>query len=149
MPSGGPAFSHEECQGQLCCCCGVKLSKYKAISVTDEALVMQYGPSPSYDSSVPNYPTGLCSSCQRCLYKIRSKQPVKSWDGPQPHSWSMFNIDAIFRARTCGTPGLNGELRKCDICSHVRSNPIGSSLPKKEEINPVLVPWSTADSKPE
>ena len=129
MPSGGPAFSHQEFRGRLCCCCGVKLSKYKAISATDEALVKQYGPSPSYDSSVPNYPTGLCSSCQCCPYKIRSKQPVKSWDGPQPPSWSMFNIDTIFGARTCGTLGLNGELQKCDICSHVRSNPIGSSLP--------------------
>ena len=45
------------------------------MTASEEALVKDYGPCSSYDSSVNSYPTGLCASCQRALYKIKAGKP--------------------------------------------------------------------------
>ena len=120
------------------------------MSAAAESLVKEYGPVTAYDRSLTNYPSGLCTSCHRALYKIKAKQPVKMWAGPRPPSWAGFKIDAIFGARSCGSPDQKGELRMCDICAHVRSNPIGSKLSKKEANKPkVLQPRGTKDEAPE
>ena len=116
------ALSHEECCGHLCCCCGKKLTVDRRMTSSEEALVKDYGPCSSYDSSVNSYPTGLCASCRRALYKIKAGKPEKSWGGNQPKNWEDFDIDSIFGVRKCGTENF-----KCDLCNHVRSNPVGTS----------------------
>ena len=120
------ALSHEECRGRLCTCCGFKLSTSSVMSAAAEALVRQFGPHPAYDSSILFYPTGLCSTCQHCLYKIRAGTPVKAWGGPQPPSWAQFNIETIYGVRKCGTTDQQGEVTMCDLCSHIRFNPAGT-----------------------
>ena len=96
----------------------------------EEELVKMYGPNPAYNSTVYSYPVGLCSSCRRALYKIRAGQTIKSWCGPQPPTWAKFNIEAIFGTRKCGSLNQNGDKMECDMCKHIKFNPIGSSLPK-------------------
>ena len=113
------ALSHEECRGWLCTCCGFKLSTSSVMSAAAEALVQQFGPHPAYDSSILSYPTGLCSTCHRCLYKIRAGTPVKAWGGPQPPSWAQFNIDTIYGVRKCGTTDQQEEVTMYDLCSPI------------------------------
>ena len=46
-------------------------------------------------------------------------------------TWTEFNINSIFGAQTCGNIDTQGLTQLCDICKHVKFNPIGSNLPKK------------------
>ena len=92
------------------------------MTLSEEALVKDYGPCSSYDSSVNSFPTGLCAYCRRALYKIKAGKPEKSWGGNQPKNWEDFYIYSVFVVRKCGTKNFN-----CDLCNHVRGNPIGTS----------------------
>ena len=120
------ALRHEDCRGRLCICCGSKLSTSSVMSTSEEALVKEFRPHPAYDRSILSYPTGLCSTCRHSLYKIRAGTPVKAWGGPQPSSWAQFNINTIFGVRTCGTTDQKGEVLMCDLCVHIRFNPVGT-----------------------
>ena len=51
------ALIHEECCGLLCCCCGKKLTVDRRMTSSEEALVKDFEPCSSYDSSVNSYPT--------------------------------------------------------------------------------------------
>ena len=94
-------------------------------------LVKEHNCCSSYDPSILSYPTGLCSTCCCALYKIRSGERMTSWGGPHPPTWTEFNIDSIFGARTCDNIDTQGVTQLCDICKPVKFNPIGSKLPKK------------------
>ena len=71
MPSCGPAFSHEECRGHICCACGIKVSKLSVISFGDETLLKDYGPHPTYGKEIISYPVGICPSCKNDLYNVK------------------------------------------------------------------------------
>ena len=148
MPSYGPAFSHEECRGRICCACGIKLSKLSVMSVADETLLKNFGPHPTYDREISSYPVGICPSCKTDLYKVKSGKVPKNWSDNKSPRWSKFHIDLIYGVRTCGVLDSNGISRLCDICLHVRSNPIGSTLSKKEANKPkILIPRGTEEPK--
>ena len=98
-----PSLSHDQCRAKMCCCCGVKLPKEQLISPKVELMVKMFGPNLSYSSTVASYPTGLCSSCNRVLYKIKVVEPEASWGGSHPPSWTNFSADGIQGVRTCGT----------------------------------------------
>ena len=133
-----PALDYEECRRRLCCTCGVKLSSPSMMSAADEDLVRKYSPYPGYSREVKSSPVALCPTCQRSLYKRRSGNIPKGWGGDEPPAWSRFSLDSIYGARTCGSLDSEGKLRMCDLCTHVRSNPIGSILPKSIATKPVL-----------
>ena len=122
---------HEDCRGRLCICCGSKLSTSSVMSTSEEALVKEFRPHPAYDRSILSYPTGLCSTCRRSLYKIQTEITVKAWGGPQPSSWAQFNIDSIFGVRT-----PEGEVLMCDLCVHIQFNPVATIYYKHQD--PVL-----------
>ena len=130
-----PPLSHIQCRERMCCVCHMKIGKAKPISAASELLVRTHGPDKAYDSSNPAYPTGLCASCQRALYKIRSGKPDAGWDGPMPPSWSHITPVGVSGVRRCGSK-VDGsdELLLCDICTHVRGNPIGV-MGKKVDLN--------------
>ena len=56
------------------------------------------------------------------MYKIKAGKPEKGWGGNQPKNWEDFDIDSNFGVRKCGTDNF-----KCDLCNHVRGNPVGTS----------------------
>ena len=68
-------LSHEMCRMRMCCCCGVKLKSPKSMSARLEELVKQWGPDPGFDSQISSYPTGICSTCQRDIYKVKQGKP--------------------------------------------------------------------------
>ena len=100
----------------------------------EELLVKIHGPYPTYDRFNPCYPKALCSSCRRALYKIKAKQLPEGWRDCQPPSWKKFNVNKIFGVRKCGTFDNYGKQQKCDICTLVRSNPIGESGPNRPKM---------------
>ena len=134
MPSSGPSLTHEECRFCLCVCCGLKQKKSIAMTEAEELLVKIHGPYPTFDRFNPCYPTALCPSCRRALYKVKAKQLPKGWRDCQPPSWKKFNVNKIFGVRKCGTFDNYGKQQKCDICTLVRSNPIGESGPNRPKM---------------
>ena len=79
---------------------------------------------------------------------MTSGKVPKNWSDNKSPRWSKFHIDLIYRVRTCGVLDSNGISRLCDICLHVRSNPIGSTLSKKEANKPkILIPRGTEEPK--
>ena len=97
----------------------------------EELLVKIHGPYPTFDRFNLCYPTALYPSWRRALYKVKAKQLPKGWRDCQPPSWKKFNANKIFGVRKCGTFDNFGKQQKCDICTLVRSNPIGESGPKR------------------
>ena len=85
-------LSHEMCRMRMCCCCGVKLKSPKSMSARLEELVKQWGPDPGFDSQISSYPTGICSTCQRDIYKVKQGKPEAAWLGPKPPAWSDFQL---------------------------------------------------------
>ena len=115
-----PPLTHMQCRERMCCVCHNKIYKGKPISISSAILVKTYGPDKAYDSNNLSYPTGLCSSCQRALYKIRSGKPDAGWAGPMPPSWSNIIPVRVSGVRNCGSK-VHGteELLLCDICTHI------------------------------
>ena len=103
MPSSGPSLTHEECRSRLCVCCGLKQKRSIAMTEAEEPLVKIPSPYPTFDRFNPCYPTALCPSCRRALYKVKAKQVPKGWRDCHPPSWKKFNANKIFGVRKCGT----------------------------------------------
>ena len=148
MPSCGPAFSHEECRGCICCACGINSLKLSVMSVADETLLKNFGLHPTFNREISSYPVGICPSCKTDLYKGKSGKIPKIWSDDKSPRWSKFHNDLIYGVRTCGVLDSNDVSRLCDICLHVKSNPIGSTLSKKEANKPkILIPRGTEEPK--
>ena len=131
-----PALSHEKCRAMMCCCCGVKLKSEKKVSARLEELVKQWGEDPGYDSSISSYPNGICSTCERDLRKVQASAPEASWGGLKPPSWASFSAGRILGVRKCGSvPDGGGDPAICDICAHVKENPIGQRGKKSDVVN--------------
>ena len=114
-------LSHEMCRMRMCCCCGVKLKSPKSMSARLEELVKQWGPDPGFDSQISSYPTGICSTCQRDIYKVKQGKPEAAWLGPKPPAWSDFSANRMHGVRKCGIIlDTSEEPSMCDICTHVR-----------------------------
>ena len=131
-----PALSHDQCRARMCCCCGMKLKSEKKVSVRLEELVKQWGPDAGYDSSNSSYPTGICTTCERALRKVKTSAPEASWGGLKPPAWESFSAGRIYGVRMCGSvPDGGGDRVICDICVHVRGNPIGQKGSKADLAN--------------
>ena len=106
------------------------------MTVRLKQMVREWGPNPGYDNTVNSYPKGICFTCERALCKVKNGKQETSWGGLHPPSWGIFHAKKIHGVRTCGTvTEPNTEPLLCDICVHVRSNPIGqkggkSNIPK-------------------
>ena len=148
MSHNAVPLTHEQCRSRVCVCCGVKLKKNGLMSSSTMKVVKEHSCYPLYDPSILSYPTGLCSTCYRALYKIRSGEQMTSWGGPHPPTWTEFNINSIFGARTCGNIDTQGLTQLCDICKHVKFNPIGSKLPKKILNKPQMLQTRGAEQIP-
>ena len=131
-----PALSHDQCRARMCCCRGVKLKSEKKVSIRLEELVKQWGPDAGYDSSNSSYPTGICTTCERALRKVKNSALEASWGGLKPPAWESFTAGRIHGVRMCGSvPDGGGDPVICDICVHVRGNPIGQKGSKADLAN--------------
>ena len=103
------------------------------MSEASEPLVRKVCPSISYDSKVLSYPTGLCPTCQKANYVIKGGKSKTAWGGPVPPSFGKFSLGNIHEVRKCGS-SVVGSPRPwlCDICLHVRGNPVGETVDKSE-----------------
>ena len=96
------------------------------MSSATELLVTRFCPEIGYDKSNLSLPTGLCSICHMNLYKIRSGTSPASWGGPHPPAWGRFSSAKIYGARKCSRViEESSQPILCDICRHVRGNPVG------------------------
>ena len=102
------------------------------MSTLSEFLVILFGPSIGYDSSVLSFPTGLCTTCQRALYKIRNQSPETLWNGPHPPAWDKFSATRIYGVRKCGSVkgnSIGNKGSKAEIGRFVA----GHEVPQKPE----------------
>ena len=128
-----PPLTHDQCRARMCCCCGLKLKKGKIVSVKLEQMVREWGPNPGYDSPIPSYPKVICPTCERALCKVKNGKQETSWGGLHPPSWGIFHAKKIHGVRTCGSvTEPDSEPLLCDICVHVRSNPVGQKGSKSD-----------------
>ena len=117
MPSkkrngGKKASGHEEFRSRICCCCGSKKNT-SPIGDAGVNLVKTFVFS-GYSTEVLSYPTGLCGTCQRQLYKAKKGEPVSD---EMKRRWESVNLEEL-SVKVC----RGGESCDCNICKVGRHN---------------------------
>ena len=90
-----------------------------------------------YDLTVESYPSGLCNTCKRSLYKCQAADNLKADFQPWVREvWASFRIENIRVPRT----SVECEQCSCPMCRCAHFSPIGKTGPKKIVNTPIINP---------
>ena len=111
------ARSHAENCHHCCAGCGRGGAKLEVTAVI-ETLIQKYAHA-DYDKTVNSYPSGICSTCKRSLYKCRMQEEKEETVTPRIE-WSSFGLSLIKVPRSSDE---NTECT-CPMCKCGHYNPI-------------------------
>ena len=101
----------------------------KKMTNRQEELVKKHAHS-EYDSSVIDYPTGLCSGCRANLYHCEKPGGLEGRSDPKI-KWNAFQLHKLHTSR-------KHDPETCCICKTVKQTPIGQK--GDQSIRPKILP---------
>ena len=125
------ARSHAENRRHCCAGCGRGGAKLEVTAVI-ETLIRKYAHA-DYDKTVNSYPSGICSTCKRSLYKCRTQEEKEDTVTPRSE-WSSFELSLIKVPRN--SDGI-AECT-CPMCKCGHYNPISVCGDQKMTLKPVV-----------
>ena len=141
MPGPIPPKTHTQARWYCCATCGRGKAEL-AVTLTLESLIKKFV-HPTYDLNVETFPSGLCNTCKRSLYKCQTAENLE--EPIQPYlqeAWAGFKLEDI------RVPHTSAACRQCNctmcLCAHFTC--IGKTgsrkITTKPIVNPTGEPWN-------
>ena len=135
MPGPTPHKTHAQARRYCCAACGRGKAEL-LVTPTLESMIKKFI-HPTYDLNVESFPSGLCNTCKRSLYKCQTAENSQTPIEPLLREvWAGFKLEDIRVPRTTAACTQCN----CPMCHCAHFKCIGKTGPQKITNKPVVNP---------